>query len=214
MFKSIYLARRHPEFSRDQFVKRWRQHGALAMSKGFFNHIVGYVQAEPIAFPGTSKEFDAVARITGRQYEMGQTDFDELQAMVADEYETFSGPILPVLLRVRETVLKAAEPGGVTAFLFFVDADRASTVATVYAQRDVDRLVLNVRCEELTIGEMSSEIPYRAVIEISAPTVDRLAEVLVQESTAPWRSADLAVVTRECVMWHRIDAGTDQGARA
>ncbi len=64
MQKLIYLAKRKPGFSFDEFVCRWRKHGAFAMGRPIWRHAIGYVQAEPIRpvpIPGASEEFDAVA---------------------------------------------------------------------------------------------------------------------------------------------------------
>ena len=65
MLKLIYLARRNPKLgSFDDFVRRWRLHGARGMEGAFWSQAVGYVQAEPVRptpVPGTSEAFDAVA---------------------------------------------------------------------------------------------------------------------------------------------------------
>src|SRR5579862_3808962 len=37
--KHIYLTKRKPDFTRDQFIVRWRKHGALAMSQSFFGYM-------------------------------------------------------------------------------------------------------------------------------------------------------------------------------
>jgi len=214
MIKSIYLAKRKPEFTHDQFVIRWRRHGALAMSQSFFgNHIRLYVQAEliqPAPLAGATADYDAVAYlIQPGDKALSQEELAELETMVVDEYETFSGPILPVIMQAEEKVLSKGAPGGVTAFLFFIDPAKAEPVANHYQEvaaqeiAAVDRVVLNVRRDDLTVGDMSSQLPYRAVVEVSAATLARLIAVL-DHKDAPWREADLTAVSRECVMWDRI----------
>ena len=48
MLKLMYLAKRKPGFTTDQFVCRWRMHGATAMAQPLWRHALGYIQAEPI----------------------------------------------------------------------------------------------------------------------------------------------------------------------
>ena len=42
MLKLIYLARRKPGFTVDEFVRRWRKHGALGMEQAIWRHAIGY----------------------------------------------------------------------------------------------------------------------------------------------------------------------------
>lgn len=208
--KNIYLARRRPGFTHDEFVIRWRQHGTLAMSQSFFReNMKVYVQAEvlqPSPVTGASDDHDAVAYfIQPPNTTLTQRHMEELEFMALDEYETFDGAILPVILQVDEWVLKAGVPGGVTAFLFFVDPADAVPVAEHYRHvESTHRVVLNVRNEERTLGDMSSLIPYRAVVEVSACDLDLLGAVLGAGGRALWRSSDLAAITRECVLWDRV----------
>lgn len=205
--KHIYLAKRKPGFTRDQFVARWRQHGALAMSKPFFQHNILYMQAEPIpslAMPGVTEDYDAIGYIMGHPHTRTASEDAQLEAMAKDELETFSGLIVPVILTVHETILKAGAMGGVTAFLFSKDPARAATLAERYRASGAERVILNVSRTDIPAGEMSSLIPYRAVVEVSAADLDRLKAVLGSSDAAPWRGADLAVITRECVMWDRL----------
>ena len=207
MPKAIYLTSRKPGFDHDQFVKRWREHGALAMSKGFFKNMLAYSQAEiiqPAVLPGTTQDFDAIAFITMRPYQHSQSDLDELQEMIIDEHETFVRPIAPNILQVDERIVTAGPPGGFTACLFFLDEAAAEPVALHYGRAGANRVVLNTRRDDLTVGELSSMNPYRGVVEVSAPNPDALKAILGLESDAPWRQADLAAITRECVMWDRL----------
>lgn len=205
--KSIYLAKRAPKLSHDQYVMRWRQHGALAMSKAFFGRNRVYSQSEilhPAPMAGASDEYDGVSYLIMEDKQMTRDDMAELAAMVVDEYETFSGPILPVLLRVEETVLKPGPFGGVTAYLFFEDRAVAKSVGEHFAHADAPgRVVLNVKRDDLTFYDMSTQLPYNAVVEVSAFTLDQLKGVLEAGATAS-RKADLTAITRECMMWDRM----------
>jgi hypothetical protein len=207
--KTIYLARRHPGLTHDQFVVRWRRHGALAMSKDFFANITTYVQAEvvePALLPGATQDYDAVAYIVTQDHVPTQHEFDELGQMAVDEKETFEGVILPRLIVVDEMAIKAGPAGGTTAFLFFRDAQAAARVAGRYRDSAALRVTLDVRKPAADTGEMSALIPYAAVVEVSAAAPDALATILGTQADAAWRSADLAAVTRECVMWDRASS--------
>jgi len=207
MQKAIYLAKRKPSFTRDQFVLRWRKHGALAMSTSLWANTVGYVQAEAVQsmpFPGASDDYDGVAYIFQKEHVRTQQQIADSKMMETDEYETFAGLVLPVILIVEEKVLKKGVPGGVTAFLYFIDPARAAPIAEHYSASAADRVILNVRRDELTKGDLSSQIPYKAVVEVSGYTLDTLKSVLESGDAAPWRTADLPVITRECVMWDRV----------
>ncbi len=63
MLKLMYLARRKPGFTVDEFIRRWRKHGALGMEQPLWRYALGYVQAEPIRpspMVGAAEEYDAV----------------------------------------------------------------------------------------------------------------------------------------------------------
>lgn len=207
MIKSIYLAKRRPNLSHDQFVLRWRAHGALVMSQSFFrNHIRLYVQAEVVHSLSPADEaptHDAVAYLVQPRQALSDGELTELQRMEEDEYETFSGPILPVLLQVEQCVLVDGSPGGVTAFLFFLSKERAGFVAGHYGQaKGANRVIINTRLDTGIPG-MSADLPYGAVVEVSAATLTGLRSVLDADG-ALWQEADLATITRECVMWDRL----------
>ena len=63
---------------------------------------------------------------------------------------------------------------------------------------------MNQRRDEPAFGEMSSQIPYKSVLEVSAGSLEQLTAALGADATAPWRDADLCVITRECVLWDRL----------
>ena len=205
--KSIYLAKRNPKFTHDQFVIRWREHGALAMSQSFFaKHIHLYVQSEviePAPLPGAATEYDAVAYLMQTPEPHSAEEVAELGRMVEDEYETFSGPILPVVMQTEERVLTPGAPGGVTAFLFFTDPEKAERVANAYHEAgSATRVALNLRLD-FGVEGMSVDLPFPAVAEVSAPSLEGLRVVLGGAGDA-WREADVAAITRECVMWDRL----------
>ncbi len=209
MQKLIYLAKRKPGFSFDEFVCRWRKHGAFAMGSPIWRHAVGYVQAEPIRpapIPGASEEFDAVACYMIRDAmfkEMTEEDMAAGQAIAQDELETFSAPIPTVSLWVKEERIRAGELGGITAYLFFERDKTAREIAE--RARDItglNRITLNLRSDDLR--PESNTLPYRAVVELSASSVPALAAAVGAEDNALLAAADVAVVTRDAVLWDRL----------
>jgi hypothetical protein len=210
--KFMYLAKRKPGFTPDEFVRRWRMHGAVGLSTSFSRHMLLYVQAEvihPAPIDGASDEHDAVAYLVTHDDAFFGTPSAEDAAgnetMLADELKTFSGPIPPVMIFVDEKVFKEGGHGGVTAFLYFVDPAYAQPVAAHYQNSDdAVRVVLNTEREDLALPGSEPVHPYKAIVEVSALDLGTLESILRPGDAEPWRSADLTVVTREAVLWDRV----------
>lgn len=210
MLKLIYLAKRKPGFTVDEFVCRWRRHGALGMSLPLWRFALGYVQAEPLRpapIAGASDAFDAVAcyMVSDDMFTaMGEADMPGAQQMAADELETFAGPIPQVSLWVQEEQLRAGELGGITAFLFFRDAAAARGVADrARNAAGLHRITLNLR-DDNRLGPEANTLPYAAVLELAAPAVPALADAVQPGTDNLLERADVAVVTRAAVLWDRI----------
>ena len=62
--KLAYLAQRNPALSREQFIRRWRQHGALAMGLARWDSIGRYAQCDCLPVPAgltrASQEYDGI----------------------------------------------------------------------------------------------------------------------------------------------------------
>lgn len=112
--KLIYLARRHPSLTREQFTLRWREHGQLGMSLPRWRNIARYVhcdlQAPVDGTSGISDDYDAIGMVwhkspTHRAAHL--SDGCSKGAMEADELKTFSTPIAEVCLVAREEIVLA-----------------------------------------------------------------------------------------------------------
>jgi hypothetical protein len=116
--KLIYLARRRPDMNREDFVTRWRQHGALGMSRPRWKNIARYVHCDVLNagadIPGISDDYDGVgmiwhkspqARATHRADVSSQTD------MESDEEKTFREPVANFCLLAAET--QRSMPGSI-----------------------------------------------------------------------------------------------------
>ncbi|MHB9879987.1 EthD domain-containing protein [Pacificimonas sp. ICDLI1SI03] len=118
--KLIYLTRRNPAFARDEWTARWRQHGALGMSRERWKNVQRYVHCDLIepqqdesAFLG---DHDGVGLIWHRSIAHRNAHFadNEAQAvMEADERETFAEKISLHCLSVEEQVVVSPDPDAI-----------------------------------------------------------------------------------------------------
>jgi hypothetical protein len=211
--KFMYLTKRKAGFTPDQFTCRWRKHGALAMGLKGWRHMLYYLQAEPIRpvpIAGASDQYDAVAIGISDSDEFYNTpspeDLADNEMMMKDERETFIDIIPPYIMWLTETHLKKGPPGGITAFLYFTDRDKAAAVGDQYKKSDKAlRVVLNNVRDDLKMPGMDSRLPFKAVVEVSAIDLATLKTIIEPTDSAPWRKADVAVVTRETIMWDRLN---------
>lgn len=213
MLKLMYLEKRNPALTRDQFTRRWRMHGARSMTTKFTEYSLCYSQAEPIIpspVPGGCEDYDAIAynMISDNAFTDPRTPETaaEGKMMTADELETFSQNISPnSILWVREEQVKPGEPGGVTAFLFFKDADLARQAAkSCQTVSDLNRVTLNLRQTDADKYGVKSTLPFEAIVELAAKDRATLVKVATGPAASAIASADLTVYTRECMMWDRL----------
>jgi len=181
------------------------------MEQPIWRHAVGYVQGEPILpapIAAASEEFDAVACFMTRDDmfgDMTEEDAAGSAKMAADELETFSEPIPNTCLWVQEEHIRPGELGGITAYLFFANAAAARDVARDASKADdFNRICLNLRDDRM--GEMNT-LPFAAVLELSCSSIAGLNAALGFGSDSLLSTADLAVVSRDAVLWDRITGG-------
>lgn len=115
--KLIYLARRHPSLTREQFQARWRRHARLGMSLPRWVNIERYVHCD-IVPPGKGFETvlgdqDGVGLIWHRSTSHRRAHLADTRSrlgMELDEAETFSEPIANVCLVAQEVVVRPPAP--------------------------------------------------------------------------------------------------------
>ena len=108
--KLIYVAHRHPRYSHDEFIRRWRQHGSLGMSQPRWRNVALYLHCDQV--DGLTRslpilECDGVAIVVYRSDQARQAhiaDEGARRIMKADELETFAQPVATTSLLVRERV--------------------------------------------------------------------------------------------------------------
>jgi hypothetical protein len=204
MLKFMYLAKRKPGFTPEDFRLRWRQHGALAMTLPLWRNMALYIQADtirPVPIAGASGEYDgfsyAVARDERAFKNPSPQEIADVKRLADDELETFEGPIPPIMMFVDDQVLKKGGPGGVTACLAFKDFEAAASVAKSYANKPTaSRVVLNRVREDMIMP--GSNVPYRGTVEISAGDLEGLKNVLASDNG--WRAAAVAIVAAETIL--------------
>jgi EthD domain len=156
VIKMMYAESRLPGVSRLGFLRRWRQHGAFAMTQpGFWSTVVRYVHHDPLldvtAFPGVRADYDALGEIG--------------YASLADLHESMASDDLKVHVRgdgahtfarsrtlravVEERVLREGGCGRFNVASFVSAADGAS-VGDVYAQVTDAQLALLAGSDEFS----------------------------------------------------------------
>jgi len=110
--KLIYLTRRHPALTRTGFTPRWREHGALGMSRPRWSNIARYTHGDvlepPAALRDVLSDHDGIGLIWHRSpahRAAHLADTTSRGEMEADELATFAEPIVRHCLLARETIL-------------------------------------------------------------------------------------------------------------
>jgi uncharacterized protein (TIGR02118 family) len=126
--KRLYLARRKPSLTREQFLKRWRQHGELAMSfmaRQDWQNVTAYIHFDPVreasGIAGASDDYDAIGWIRFKDTEARRRhiQFGEARAVLEpDEDAFFSDRVNKTGMVAGETTLRDGPSSGVTKFCF------------------------------------------------------------------------------------------------
>jgi hypothetical protein len=103
--KTIYLATRSPSLARDEFPRRWRRHGNLAKSLGFWRHSTGYLHCDIDEEPPSDADPETGAAWSGAYDGVGCVYFPSTQAyeslvthrdfpkLLMDEWGLFAEPV-------------------------------------------------------------------------------------------------------------------------
>jgi hypothetical protein len=127
--KLIYVAQRHPRYTHEDFIRRWRQHAALGMSQARWRNVAMYLHCDRIGgLPGTvpTIDCDGVAVVVYRSEDARQAhlaDEPARRTMKHDELDTFAQPVAKTSLLLRE---ETEQPGPLDGFRLFVFWSAAS----------------------------------------------------------------------------------------
>jgi hypothetical protein len=123
--KLIYVATRHPRYSHDNFIARWRQHAALGMSQPRWRNVARYLHCDRIeGLPDSvpSMQCDGVAVVVYRSERARQAhiaDESARRTMKQDELDTFAQPVVNTSLLLREKVERPGPLDGPRLFVFW-----------------------------------------------------------------------------------------------
>jgi hypothetical protein len=109
--KLMYLARRNPALSREQFTPRWRQHGALGMSMPRWKNIWRYVHCDVL--PESGDDYDGVGIVWHKSPESRRAhreDTSSQGAMEADEVQTFDRLVVNFCALMEERTVQEPRP--------------------------------------------------------------------------------------------------------
>jgi hypothetical protein len=126
--KVVYLATRHPFLTREQFLPRWREHGALATRIPIWRQIWRYEQDDALAFPedcvslvpGASDDYDGVGicwmREAGSHDKIGDPALQ--QQLRDDELGAFAEPVANFTFITEEGTKAQVGPCRAKLFMF------------------------------------------------------------------------------------------------
>ena len=106
----MYLARRRPGLDPDRFIRRWRAHGALAMSMDYWADVDRYAQCSVLGEADASgavrrADVDGLGELWfARSQHTYASDSAARAAMARDELDTFAEPVATARVVVREIV--------------------------------------------------------------------------------------------------------------
>lgn len=123
--KLMYLARRNPALSREQFTPRWRQHGALGMSMPRWKNIWRYVHCDVL--PEFGEDYDGVGIVWHKSPESRRAhreDTSSQGAMEADEVQTFDQLVVNFCALMEEITVRQPQRAAHTKLIRFANRQR------------------------------------------------------------------------------------------
>jgi hypothetical protein len=123
--KLIYVAQRHPRYTHEAFIQRWRQHASLGMSQARWRNVARYLHCDRIdGLPPSvpTLECDGVAIVVYRSEQAREAhiaDEPARRTMKADELDTFAQPVANVSVLAHEEIERDGPLGGFRLFVFW-----------------------------------------------------------------------------------------------
>jgi uncharacterized protein (TIGR02118 family) len=137
--KRLYLARRKPSLTREQFIRRWREHGKLAMSfmaRQNWENVTAYIHFDPVSeatgVAGASDDYDAIGWIRFKDVAARKRhiEFAEARAVLEpDEDAFFTERVNRTGMVTWELPLRDGPSSGVTKFCFLKRKHELSSAA-------------------------------------------------------------------------------------
>jgi len=123
--KLIYVAMRHPRYSHETFIKRWREHAALGMRQPRWRNVARYLHCDRIDGLSASVptiDCDVIAVVVYRSETARQAhiaDESARRTMKQDELDTFAQPVANMAVLLIEHVERPAPLDGFRLFVFW-----------------------------------------------------------------------------------------------
>jgi len=125
VWKMIYLARRNPQVSAEDFPQAWREHSALGRQcRNVGERVKSVMQCSrvlDVAMPGAAQDYDGVNLLQLRDHESAAaiwSDAETLAVMRPDEPRVFSTYVRNFTLVCREQVHRDGPRGGIGLIAF------------------------------------------------------------------------------------------------
>lgn len=200
--KVIYLADRSPNLSPEAFRPRWLEHGRLAMSLPIWASMWKYAQCDPIVAGNYSPACDAIGLVWYKSWQALDLLAQQpslREPILADELETFSGPVRHRAMLTEEIVILEGPETDFKLFLFELEASTAAVAHTNAGARRVVRS--NTVSNAYTSATM---LPYKSVLEIYYSDAQATnAAALSLDSTSS--AGNLVIGARERRLYGPVD---------
>lgn len=215
IYKCIYLVKRNPALTEEEFPRRWRQHAKLAATTRLNNYFTGVVQCsrerEADGFAGASREYDGVSLLDMRDRNATREIWDEPEqsaVLAPDELLTFSRLIRECMITTEERVTRAGPYTGVLLLRFLRRAPGLSQEQFLSRWEEMlNRVELGGAC-----GDLVSRVVSNVVIEPPPPdySFDLIAEQWFGDLAAARRYAEdggrQASFAAECARLCAVDS--------
>ena len=215
--KLIYLARRNPALSREAFTRRWRQHGALGMSRPRWRNIARYVHGDVL----DGDDHDGIGLIWHRSRAARAAhlaDTDSRLQMEQDEFETFAEPVANFCLLAHEFVLMTpprasvsidgtADPAGPVKLTRFLDSHSAADSTELRLQLESAAVALHGHVINMALPPERGDgwgLGHACVEELwFANLEDARRAAVVTAACTRSRSSTVVVLTRDVCLFER-----------
>jgi hypothetical protein len=220
--KQIYLAKRHPALSREQFRPRWRNHFAIASALPRWVNVRRYAQCDAIVdVPPRvpiSREYDGIGLHWFKSAEARArhiADAKSQQIMETDEDTLFSERVNNFVMPVGERILRDGPRSPFKLFVFLkrkpsvgfqdflrrYDTDHA--VELLAGAGSADRVVLN---RDVAAEPRQTGLRFEAIDEISFSTLAAAIDYCNKASDRPGSMDDylaerVRVLTEEAKLY-------------
>lgn len=196
-FKYIYLARRGPTISAEDWPRAWRAHAKFASQFPVIgNHLEGVVYCARLYAPGTTQDCDGVAIASSAEpflsIEMRPQDRARLDA---DELRTFGAYVPTFAFNCRETLILDRAPGDAAVIRFLArkaDISRDTFLARWHgtcadtAKRVIETVGAVTRHAYNTLTEAPPPgYPFDGIVETWFRDSDAASASLTDDALAP-----------------------------